>query len=63
MWPVNSRLPYRLGDKGVVPEARTRTCALPGVNRLLLPLSYSGMALEDGFGPPTRGVSSRRFYL
>ena len=36
----------------LVPEARTRTCVLPGVNRLLLPLSYSGMALEDGLEPP-----------
>jgi hypothetical protein len=60
MTPVNSRLPYRFGHKGVVPEGRIRTSDLPDVSRLLWPLSYSGVALEDGFEPPARTVSTCR---
>jgi hypothetical protein len=33
--PINSRLPYLFGHKGVVPEARTRTCTLLGVSQAL----------------------------
>ncbi len=35
MTPGNSRLPYRLGDKGMVPEGRNRTSDRLGVNQLL----------------------------
>ena len=60
MLPVNGRPPYQLGHKGVVPEARTRTCDLLDVDQALWPLSYSGMALEDGFEPSTRTPSTCR---
>ena len=60
MHPVNGRPPYQLGHKGVVPEARIRTCDLLDVDQALWPLSYSGVALEDGFEPPTRTPSTCR---
>ena len=60
MLPVNGRPPYQLGHKGAVPEARTRTCDLLDVDQALWPLSYSGVALEDGFEPPTRTPSTCR---
>lgn len=67
--PVNSRTPYQLGDKGVVPEDSPRAprargpqqvCDLLLVRQLLWPLSYSGVALEDGLEPPTRTPSTCR---